>query len=150
MVIYFNKIRRAETRLYSLIEPLTHLKSLFMDSIDGKEPAKDYLLFQEELLEVIKSSATSRSPSGRPPSPCSSRSTTKTKSSRSIVKRCSTEGVNRFLAKDLGNVYFGHNPSMTCIGDYVPPIEWMQRNSKQIAKTKQSVTAGLKMALAGI
>ena len=25
-----------------------------MDSIDGKEPAKDYLLFQEELLEVIK------------------------------------------------------------------------------------------------
>ena len=33
-----------------------------------------------------------------------------------------------------GNVYFGHNPSMTCIGDYVPPIEWMQRNSKQIAK----------------
>ena len=33
-----------------------------------------------------------------------------------------------------GNVYFGHNPSMTCIGDYVPPIEWMQRNSKQIEK----------------
>ena len=33
-----------------------------------------------------------------------------------------------------GNVYFGHNPSMTCIGDYVPPIEWMQRNSKHIAK----------------
>ena len=33
-----------------------------------------------------------------------------------------------------GNVYFGHNSSMTCIGDYVPPIEWMQRNSKQIAK----------------
>lgn len=53
MVIYLNKTRRAETRLYSLIQPSTHLKSLSMDSIDSKEP-KGYLLFQKELLEVFK------------------------------------------------------------------------------------------------
>jgi len=33
-----------------------------------------------------------------------------------------------------GNVYFGHNPSMTCIGNYMPPIKWRHGNSKQIAK----------------
>ena len=42
--------------------------------------------------------------------------------------------VAKHLNGQTGNVYFGHNPSMTCIGDYVPPIEWMQRNSKLITK----------------
>lgn len=29
-----------------------------------------------------------------------------------------------------GEVYFHHNPSMTKLADYVPPMEWMMRNSK--------------------
>lgn len=29
-----------------------------------------------------------------------------------------------------GDVYFGHNPSLTCIGDYTPPMEWMQKHAK--------------------
>ena len=29
-----------------------------------------------------------------------------------------------------GEVYFGHNPAMTKIGEYVPPTEWMMRNAK--------------------
>jgi len=27
-------------------------------------------------------------------------------------------------------VYFGHNTSMTKIGEYVPPMEWMMKNAK--------------------
>ena len=134
MVIYLNKTRHAGTRLYSLIQPSTHLKSLSMDSIDSKDPAKGYLLFQKGLLEVLKKLSDKPLTEREASFVMFLRSTTKTRSSRLKGKRCSTEGVNRFLAKDLSNVYFGHNPSMTCIGDYVPPIEWMQRNSKQIAK----------------
>ncbi|MBP1614876.1 MAG: putative helicase [Bacteroidetes bacterium] len=29
-----------------------------------------------------------------------------------------------------GNVYFGHNPAMTRIADYVPPLEWISKNAK--------------------
>ncbi len=121
-----------------------------MDSIDSKDPAKGYLLFQKGLLEVLKKLSDKPLTEREASFVMFLRSTTKTRSSRLKGKRCSTEGVNRFLAKDLGNVYFGHNPSMTCIGDYVPPIEWMQRNSKQIAKKEQSSTAGLKIALASV
>lgn len=28
---------------------------------------------------------------------------------------------------ETGTVYFGHNPTMTCIEDYVPPREWFER-----------------------
>lgn len=31
---------------------------------------------------------------------------------------------------ETGNVYFGHNRTLTRLGDYVPPLEWMQKNSK--------------------
>lgn len=31
---------------------------------------------------------------------------------------------------ETGDVYFGHNPVMTKIGEYVPPTEWMMRNAK--------------------
>lgn len=31
---------------------------------------------------------------------------------------------------ETGDVYFGHNPAMTQIGEYVPPTEWMMRNAK--------------------
>ncbi len=31
---------------------------------------------------------------------------------------------------ETGNVYFGHNPSMTRMGDYVPSMQWMQKNAK--------------------
>ena len=31
---------------------------------------------------------------------------------------------------ETGDVYFGHNPAMTKIGEYVPPKEWMMRNAK--------------------
>lgn len=31
---------------------------------------------------------------------------------------------------ETGDVYFGHNPAMTKIGEYVPPPEWMMRNAK--------------------
>lgn len=31
---------------------------------------------------------------------------------------------------ETGDVYFGHNPAMTKIGEYVPPVEWMMRNAK--------------------
>lgn len=31
---------------------------------------------------------------------------------------------------ETGDVYFGHNASMTKIGEYVPPLEWMMRNAK--------------------
>ena len=33
---------------------------------------------------------------------------------------------------ETGDVYFGHNPAMTKIGEYVPPTEWMMRNAKKI------------------
>lgn len=29
-----------------------------------------------------------------------------------------------------GDVYFGHDPSLTRIGDYTPPMEWMSKNAK--------------------
>ena len=46
-----------------------------------------------------------------------------------------TEGLGiAIIAKhrngETGNVYFGHNRSMTKIGDYVPPTEWIRRNAK--------------------
>ena len=31
---------------------------------------------------------------------------------------------------ETGDVYFGNNPAMTKIGEYVPPTEWMMRNAK--------------------
>ena len=31
---------------------------------------------------------------------------------------------------ETGDVYFGHNPAMTKLGEYVPPTEWMMRNAK--------------------
>ena len=31
---------------------------------------------------------------------------------------------------ETGDVYFGHNPAMTKIGEHVPPTEWMMRNAK--------------------
>lgn len=31
---------------------------------------------------------------------------------------------------ETGDVYFGHNASMTKIGEYVPPLEWMMKNAK--------------------
>lgn len=31
---------------------------------------------------------------------------------------------------ETGDVYFGHNPAMTKIGEYVLPTEWMMRNAK--------------------
>ncbi len=31
---------------------------------------------------------------------------------------------------NTGEVYFHHNPSMTKLADYVPPMEWMMRNSR--------------------
>ena len=31
---------------------------------------------------------------------------------------------------ETGNVYFGHNKSMTKICDYVPPMEWLMKNAK--------------------
>lgn len=31
---------------------------------------------------------------------------------------------------ETGDVYFGYNPAMTKIGEYVPPTEWMMRNAK--------------------
>ena len=31
---------------------------------------------------------------------------------------------------ETGDVYFGHNPAMTKVGEYVPPTEWMMRNAK--------------------
>lgn len=31
---------------------------------------------------------------------------------------------------ETGDVYFGHNTSMTKIGEYVPPMEWMMKNAK--------------------
>lgn len=31
---------------------------------------------------------------------------------------------------ETGDVYFGHNPAMTKIGEYVPPTKWMMRNAK--------------------
>ena len=32
---------------------------------------------------------------------------------------------------ETGDVYFGHNPAMTKIGEYVPPTEWMMRNANE-------------------
>ena len=31
---------------------------------------------------------------------------------------------------ETGNVYFGHNPSMTKIYDYVPPLEYLEKHAK--------------------
>ncbi len=31
---------------------------------------------------------------------------------------------------ETGEVYFGHNPSLTKIGDYVPTLEWMQQHAR--------------------
>ena len=31
---------------------------------------------------------------------------------------------------EIGNVYFGHNKSMTKLGDYVPPLDYMKKNAK--------------------
>lgn len=47
-----------------------------------------------------------------------------------------TEGLGVFIiAKhrngDTGKVYFGHNPSMTKIEDYVPPMEWFANLQKK-------------------
>jgi replicative DNA helicase len=35
-----------------------------------------------------------------------------------------------------GNIYFGHNPSLTRIGDYTPPLEWMKQNLERIDTKK--------------
>lgn len=31
---------------------------------------------------------------------------------------------------ETGDIYFAHNPSLTKIGDYVPPMEWLMRNAR--------------------
>lgn len=31
---------------------------------------------------------------------------------------------------ETGDIYFAHNPSMTKLGEYVPPTEWLMRNAK--------------------
>ena len=31
---------------------------------------------------------------------------------------------------ETGDVYFGHNPSLTKMGDYIPPDEWLMKHSK--------------------
>ena len=31
---------------------------------------------------------------------------------------------------ETGDVYFGHNPSLTKMGDYVPPCEWLMKHAK--------------------
>lgn len=31
---------------------------------------------------------------------------------------------------ETGDIYFAHNPSLTKIGDYVPPMEWLMRHAK--------------------
>lgn len=31
---------------------------------------------------------------------------------------------------ETGNIYFGHNKSMTRIADYIPPMEWLMKHSK--------------------
>ena len=46
-----------------------------------------------------------------------------------------TEGLGvAIIAKhrngETGNVYFGHNKSMTKIGDYVPPMGWIKKNAR--------------------
>lgn len=30
-----------------------------------------------------------------------------------------------------GDIYFGYNESMTRIGDYIPPVDWMEKNPKR-------------------
>lgn len=34
---------------------------------------------------------------------------------------------------ETGNVYFGHNSSMTKIYDYIPPLEYLEKHAKQKA-----------------
>lgn len=46
-----------------------------------------------------------------------------------------TEGLGMvIIAKhrngETGDIYFEHNPSLTKMGDYVPPLEWMMKNAK--------------------
>ena len=36
-----------------------------------------------------------------------------------------------------GNIYFGYNESMTRIGDYVPPVDWMEKNTQKRPKAKE-------------
>ena len=31
---------------------------------------------------------------------------------------------------ETGDVYFGHNPSLTKMGDYIPPDEWLMKHAK--------------------
>ena len=31
---------------------------------------------------------------------------------------------------EMGDVYFGHNPTLTKIGEYEPTLEWMARNAR--------------------
>lgn len=31
---------------------------------------------------------------------------------------------------ETGDVYFGHNPSLTRIGEYEPTLEWMRKNAE--------------------
>ena len=31
---------------------------------------------------------------------------------------------------ETGDVYFGHNPTLTKIGEYEPTLEWMARNAR--------------------
>lgn len=46
-----------------------------------------------------------------------------------------TEGLGMIMVAkhrngEVGDVYFAHNASMTKIGEYVPPTEWLMRNAK--------------------
>lgn len=36
-----------------------------------------------------------------------------------------------------GDIYFGYNDSMTRIGDYIPPIDWMEKNVRKRPKAKE-------------
>jgi replicative DNA helicase len=46
-----------------------------------------------------------------------------------------------FVAKNrngpIGDVYFGHNESLTRIGDYTPDMNWMEQDLKRIEREKK-------------
>jgi replicative DNA helicase len=37
----------------------------------------------------------------------------------------------------IGDVYFGHNESLTRIGDYTPSMEWMEEDLKRVKRVKR-------------
>ena len=62
---------------------------------------------------------------------------------RPVLARLTTDRESGYPTKDLGiaiiakqrngetgNAYFSHNPEMTKITDYVPPLEYLQKHAK--------------------